>query len=117
MWLLILTLACQEELGRDWVGVCSVEGHDLDVELHFSEQAWDILSGDVTLSEGSTSGESNFHGSRSADDLEFEFVFGVDGYVWDGLWVGQIDGNDMEATVRFMGSEYETEGPCLLEED
>lgn len=113
----LFLLACQDEMDQNWIGTCHVEGRNIDVELEFDEQAWDILQGTITFSERASEGSGDFGGTRSADDIELDFMFDANDYVWRGLWVGELDGNDMEAEVTFTGSEYSTSGDCTVNED
>ncbi len=117
MLALLTLMACQEKMEDQWVGTCTVESHALDVELKFDDQAWDILSGELTISEIGASSTADFEGARSGEDVELEFLFDADNYEWQGRWLGKVDGNDMDATLSFVGSEYATDGECVMEED
>lgn len=114
MWTLLLALGCAEEWGADWVGVCRVEDRDIPVEIEYSEQGWGILQGEIVFDD---EWDADFEGARSADELELTFWVDVDDYEWRGTLTGEVDGDDLDAVVTFLGSEYEAEGDCEIEED
>lgn len=117
-----LAAGCAEYKAEDvegtWVGSCAFDDDEVAVELDVSSAKWGIVEGDIRFEWEGDEWDGEVDGTHSGDVVELSIAVEFEGDVtWDGLFEGDLDGNELSGPMHLEGGPFELDGDCFLEED